>query len=122
MAKTATKRRKAAKRIQTGAATAGSNGSASIASAPADKFAPNQKPLDTMEDVDERIPALEEACQRVLADREKKNSLGESVREGLGEIGKLLKEHERECYIVAGKKFVPVAGQPTVKIFKVKQQ
>jgi hypothetical protein len=85
------------------------------------KFAAEQKPLASMEDVDERIPALDEKCQKAIADRERQRSAAQDFAEDLEEIGELLKEHNLECYIISGKKFVPVPGEPTVKIYKVKQ-
>jgi len=43
---------------------AASKNGAAVKSAGADKFAANQPPLTGIEDVDERIPALDEVCQR----------------------------------------------------------
>lgn len=84
------------------------------------KFDVNQKTI--ADDVDERVPELDEICQRVLALKAKYKSIGDEIGEDLEEVGKLIKEHNMDYYIISGKKFVPVAGEPTIKIYKVKQQ
>lgn len=87
------------------------------------KFAANQPALDTMpKDVDERVPELTEVCQRILAAREKRRSLLEEVRDGLGEVGELLHANDLDLYIVSGVKFYEEPGQAEVKMKKVKQQ
>jgi hypothetical protein len=98
----------------------GKNGAA-VHSAGPGKFAANQPPLVGMEDVDERVPALDEVCQKVLADKSAYASKAQDISEGLEKVGELLEEHNLDCYIISGKKFAPVAGEPTVKIYKVKQ-
>ena len=85
-------------------------------------FAKNQPVIPGMDDVDERVSELDEICERVLADRAKRASLSEEMAENLQKIGELLGEHNLNCYIVKGMKFVPEPGEPTVKIYKVKQQ
>jgi hypothetical protein len=86
------------------------------------KFAAEQPPLAGMEDVDERIPALDEACQRAIANREKAKSAAQEFTEDLEKIGALLNENDLDCYIIVGKKFFIEPGEPHVKMLKVKQQ
>lgn len=91
-------------------------------SAGSSKFDRSQPVIAGMEDVDERIPALEEMCQRAIANNEAKASAAQDMAEDLEKIGELLKEHDLDCYIVAGKKFFIEPGEPHVKMLKVKQQ
>lgn len=113
--------RKIVKKVAKATPKPSKNGAA-VKSAGPGKFAAEQPPLPAMEDVDERIPALDEVCRQVLADKAKYADVGQSISEGLEKVGDLLKENNLDCYIISGKKFVPVAGEPTVKIYKVKQQ
>jgi hypothetical protein len=100
---------------------ASSNGEAKAKSAGPGKFDPAQKPLDTMEDVDERVPELDEECDRYLAADEKRKSSKVERDETAGRIGDLLKEHNLACYILKGKKFYIEPGTPSVKVTKVKR-
>lgn len=97
-------------------------GKAKTKSAGPGKFAVQQKPLESMQDVDERIPALDEECQRYFANKDKIRSGREGQEESLDKIGDLLKEHELDCYILNGKKFYIEPSKSTVKVKKVKQQ
>lgn len=86
------------------------------------KFAPNQPPLEAMKDVDERIPALDEECQRYFANKDKQIAGREGMEESLDKVGELLKENNLDCYILNGKKFYIEPGSPSVKCVKVKQK
>ena len=86
------------------------------------KATKNQPPLEGMEDADSRIPALEEQCQRILANRDKRRSLKEDIDEDLGTVGELLHKNELDLYIVAGNKFFVEPGRESVKIKKVNQK
>ena len=98
-----------------------SKNGAAVKSAGATKFDPQQPPLVGMEDVDERIPALEEACQKAISNRGRKESASADFADDLESIGDLLEFHEMDCYICSGKKFFIEPGEPHVKMQKVKQ-
>lgn len=116
MAATATRRRKpvAKKEVK--------KGKTKTKAAGPGKFDVKQKPIDTMQDVDERVPALDEECQRYFAEKDKTISGREGQAESLDKIGDLLKEHNLDCYILNGKKFFFEASKATVKVKKVKNQ
>ncbi len=84
-------------------------------------FAANQPTIPGMEDVDERVPALEELCKTVLADIAARSDLADSIAEGKEKIEKELGEHNLDCYIVSGRKFYISPSESRVKIEKVKQ-
>lgn len=115
MMTTATKRRKPI-------AITKAKGKAKTKAAGPGKFDVSQKPLDTMQDVDERVPALDEECQKYFANKDKILSGREGQEESLDKIGDLLKEHNLDCYILNGKKFYIEPSKSTVKVKKVKQQ
>jgi hypothetical protein len=98
-----------------------SKNGAAVKSAGSEKFDPQQPPLVGMEDVDERIPALEEACQKAISNRGRKESASADFADDLESIGDLLEFHEMDCYICSGKKFFIEPGEPHVKMQKVKQ-
>ncbi len=87
-----------------------------------DQFAPDQQPLPTMEDVDERIESLDEECQQYFSARDSILSGREATEEALDHIGDLLRQHGLDCYILNGKKFYIEPAKATVKVKKVKQQ
>lgn len=84
-------------------------------------FASNQPPIKGMEDTDERIPELEEACQAALMYDEQKKNAKKSKDEQYEKIGNLLNEHSLKLYILNGKKFYIEPGGPSVKCVNVKQ-
>lgn len=86
----------------------------------ADKFAPGQKSL--VEDADERVPEIEEQCQRYFSSRDSILSAKEEGEEALHKVGEMLHEHNLDCYILNGKKFCLEPSRETVKVKKVKQQ
>lgn len=117
------KKKPAKKSARKEVASAPVNGQAAkVRKAPSDKFATNQKPLDTMADVDERVPELDEVCQTILSARDKRRSLKDDVDESLGQVKELLEEHNLDCYILHGNKFFVEPSSVIVKIKKVKQQ
>ena len=87
-----------------------------------DVWNPRQNALDGMEDVDERIPALDELCNADQSDREKRKSLKDGMDARLQDIAAALHEHELDCYIVSGKKYYIEPGVESVKVVKVNQQ
>ena len=105
-------KKKAAKKKVKATKVAGSTG----------KFSPDQPPITGMEDTDERVPELEEECQALLAERDKRSSLKISIDERKQNIGKMLHKHDLECYIVAGNKFFIEPGVEAVKVSKVNQK
>ncbi len=94
---------------------------ATVKSAGPGKFATGQPPLAGMEDIDERVPALDEVCQRAISDKAAKELAAQDFVEDLEKIGELLDAHNLDCYIVAGKKFFIEPGEAHVKMQKVKQ-
>jgi hypothetical protein len=98
-----------------------SRNGAAVKSAGTNRFAANQPLVPGLDDVDERVPALDKLCQQVLADRDAQMNAKERVAKGLEDVGKLLKEYKLECYIINGKKFYEVPGEAHVKIVRVKQ-
>jgi len=102
-------------------ATNGKSASVEKVATPKNEPAPNQPALPGMEDTDERVPELEEICRKVLADKEKRSSLADSIADDLETIGKLLGENNLDCYIVSGRKFYISPAESHVKITKVKQ-
>lgn len=98
------------------------NGRARTKPAGAGKFDAKQKPLDAMPDVDERIPALEEECQRYFAADDKVRNGRVQREESLEAVGKLLKKHELDCYIKHGRKFFFEPSREEVRVKKVKLQ
>lgn len=75
-----------------------------------------------LEDTDERIPDLEEACHGVLAIKEQRKGLKEDLDGKLQTIEELLAQNQMDCYIVAGNKFYVEPGTPHVKVSKVNQK
>lgn len=71
------------------------------------KFAPDQPTLPTpdMKKVDERIKALDDACQQVLSAEAKKLELATELRELNSTIGELLSKHGLGSYIINGEQF-----------------
>lgn len=86
------------------------------------KFAPDQPPIKGLEDVDERVKALDDECQAMLAARDKRISLKADIDDRKQKIAELLHEHDLECYIVAGNKFYIEPGVEAVKVAKVNQK
>lgn len=118
--KKATRRRITHRRAP--AASTNGKGPARTKTAPPDKFADNQPTLPAMEDTNERIPALDEACQLYFSAHDNIRSNREKSEEALGAVGELLHEHELLCYIKNGKKFYIEPGKEAVKVKKVRQQ
>jgi hypothetical protein len=109
-------------RAKKAAAKPSTNGAAKSKTAGPGKFAAEQEPLHSMEDVDLRYPALDEWCQRYFAAKDKILTGREGTEEALDKVGHLLREHELECYILNGKKFYIEPSKSSVKVKKVKQQ
>lgn len=87
-----------------------------------EKFATNQPPIKGMEDVDERIPELDDECQRFLSECDKRASAKQTADEHRQKIGELLKEHGLDLYKLNGKKFYIEPGTPQVKVVKLNQK
>lgn len=122
-AKKVTKKAAVRRRITPrGPAKASTNGSTRSVPAGAGKFDAKQKPLDVMPDIDEKIPALEDACQRYFAGVDKVQSGKQDVTDAKEEIGDLLKEHDLPCYIKNGRKFFFEPSREEIRVKKVKQQ
>lgn len=121
--KSAKKRRipSAKKAVASAPVKASSNGKAKTKSAGPGKFDVKQPPLDGMEDVDERVPALDEECQRYLGFKDAQKTAKVDGDTSAEKIGDLLKEHNLDQYVVNGKKFYIEPGAPAVKCVNVKQ-
>jgi uncharacterized small protein (DUF1192 family) len=85
-------------------------------------FKVGERALPGMEDANERIKPLDDECQRFLSERDKKKNAKEEMDTIRGTIGELLKEHDRESYVVNGEKFFIEPGVPEVKVKKVSQR
>jgi len=97
------------------------NGKAKSKSAGTAKFDPKQKPLDSMEDVDEKIPELDDECQRYLAACDTHEGASEDMKSSLDKIGDLIKKHELDLYKHSGRRFFWEPGSPQVKCKKLNQ-
>lgn len=84
-------------------------------------FKPGDQALPGMEDMNQRIPQLDDECHRCLGYRDARKIAKVDEDESLGKIGELLKEHGRDYYVVNGNKFFEEPGSPSIKIVKVKQ-
>ena len=102
MAAIATKKRKSNKRTQSMAGN------------------PVQPPLPAMEDVDERIPELDEVCDLVLSIEERRRLLKVELDGAYEDIGELIKEHSLEFCVLKGEKFFikPAGERVTHEKFK----
>lgn len=118
---TATKKKAATKRRVAKASKPESNGSVKAKKVKGSKFAPEQPPITGMEDVDERIPELDELCERYLAADETRKSKKVERDEAGEEIRKGLDEHDLQLYVHKARKFYTEPGQPSLKVAKVKQ-
>lgn len=83
-------------------------------------YATNQKVL--VPDADERIPELDEACQRFLSEQDKRTAAKQAADEQRQAIGELLKQHDLNLYKMNGKKFYIDPGTPQVKVVKLNQK
>lgn len=92
---TATRKRKKAGQSKRPTKKAGQSG----------KFATNQPAIKGMEDTDERIPALDDECQRYFAAKDKQATAKHDEELAAEKIGKMLHEHKLDLYVLNGKSF-----------------
>lgn len=86
------------------------------------KFAKEQPTIAGMEDVDERIPELDDACQRHEAAKDKQTIGKSEEREAATEITAGIKEHGLNLYLHQGRKFYIEPGSESLKVVQVKQK